>query len=83
MKIKLHNSLSKKFDSHFIIFDDKMFLHFSCNDLWLYYRINDCSCFLRFSPATKEFKEGTGFGRNDKEDTPNFWKVWNWKEMSR
>ncbi len=56
-------------------------------DLYLYltYRIDDYYFFLRFNPKSKELEEFYGFGKNDKNPNPDWWKNikdWHWKEMS-
>ncbi len=75
--------VGKEYDSWFL-FDEKIILNFSGNDLCLYYQIDDCYCFLSFSPETKEFVERHGFGRNYKNANPKWWKDPGlvWKEIS-
>ncbi len=84
MRIKLHNSMSKKYSS-WLLFDEKVFISLFNNHLNLFYRIDDDNCFLSFSPATKEFKKGYGFGGNEKHFNPGWWKgpKWNWEEMGK
>lgn len=87
MRIKLHNSLGKTdegFHSHFY-FNKIMYLYFNMYSLKFTYDVDDSLFFLHFSPKTKEFSEGLGFGIQTKE-TPSRrkWKDsrWNWEEMS-
>ncbi len=80
MRIKLHNSLSKKSDFRFL-FDEKMIFHLSDNFLRFRYRIDDWDYFLRFDPETKEFEEWYGFGVNRKLPDPDWWKKEIWKEI--
>ncbi len=83
MKIKLHNSLNKidKGIGFWFLFDEKMLLSFHDNYLKLFYRIDDYYFFLRFNPKSKELEEFYGFGRNDKNPDPDWWKDFKWKEM--
>ncbi len=76
-----------KFDNQYgllILFDEKIFISSYCNYIHLWYRINDSDYFLRFNFETKEFEEGSGFGRKYKDTDPDWWKDpdYNWKEMS-
>ncbi len=78
------SKVDHRFDLKFI-FDDKINIDSFPNFLRLYYQIDDCYCFLSFSPETKEFVERHGFGRNYKNANPKWWKdpQWDWQEMSR
>lgn len=84
MKIKLHNSLSKKdaFDDYFL-FDDKISIDLREPNIYLKYRINDSCYFLYFSCKRKEFGLLDGFGHRHIL-SPGWWKnrVWKWREMS-
>lgn len=84
MKIKLHNSLAKinKKNSLFL-FDEKLFVRISSTySLWIPYDMFDRSYFLYFYPETKKIEEGFGFGKNDKESDPYWWKKWEWEEVN-
>ncbi len=86
MRIKLHNSLGKH-NGVWYLFDEKMIIshHYHPNYLNLCYRIDDCLYFLMFYSDTKEFVESTGFGENDKDTDPDWWKgpKWNWEDMGK
>ncbi len=79
MKIKLHNSLTKicKGNISICIFDEKIFIYASSNNIRLHYGICDFDWFLIFSPETKKLEESYGFG-NDRQVTHKDW----WKNSS-
>ncbi len=82
MKIKLHNSMSKKYDFRFL-FDEKIFVRVYSGLVYLHYRIADHDFFLAFNPKSNVFVECYGFGENEKDPNPDWWKnpKWKWKEM--
>ncbi len=73
--------MAKKSGSYFI-FSNKSIIHNnSYNYLFLNYKINDCNYFLSFLTETKEFEKYFGFGRNDQEYRPYWWKSIDWREI--
>ncbi len=57
------------------IFNDKIFVYFINNDLYLTYKIDDLNFFLSFSFKMKKFSKSYGFGEDRKGS------VW-WKNSS-
>ncbi len=72
MKIKVHNSVSRINDCNFILNDD-IYIYISCYVLYLSYRIDDRSFFLKFYSKDKEFRYGYGYGRKDKSRAGEDW----------
>lgn len=81
MKIKLHNSLAKINKKHSLfLFDEKLLVRTSGSYyLFLTYNMDDKSYSLYFYPETKKFEE---FRKNEKKSNPEWWKIYEWKEMS-
>ncbi len=81
MRIKLHNSIGKTTLNSYLL-DNEIVIGSYNGCLLVRYRIDDWHCFLSFSPEKKELKEWSGFGEKSKSPDPDWWKRFNWKEMS-
>ncbi len=65
------------------LFSDQTLIYFLSTNIHLWYQTDDIDSFMRFDSETKKFEEGYGFGRNDKNPDPDWWKDSGivWKEM--